>query len=250
VFIAFVFLNFYEPFGLYNDKTNTQEEVFINLSIAVFVAYIVLLLLQFVVRELFKVNNFTVLSLFFWFLFESVIVASVWFVLDVITGEYSGDLLDVWLFNFLGYVLVFAIPYFLYAGYVYFIDKIKVLSDDKMGDQMDREFVLKDENEKTTLTLNVDNLLFIQSADNYIEVNYLKNEEVVNTLLRNTLKNIESVFANSPVLRCHRSFIINTKKVELARTTSSGYQICLNRVPEVTIPVSKSYISELKKYLK
>ena len=248
-FVAFVFLNFYEPFGLYYDQSITQEDIFVKLSLAVFVAYIVLLLLQFVVRELFKVNNFNLLTLVLWFLFESITVASVWFVLDLITGDYAGTLIDVWLSNFLGYVLIFAVPYFLYTAYVYFGDRIKKLSDENAVDGLCRDFVLKDENEKTILTLNVDNLLFIQSADNYVEVNYLKNDKVVNELLRNSLKNVEKVFTNSSVLRCHRSYIINTQKVELARITNSGYQIRLDRLPELTIPVSKSYISELKKHL-
>ena len=101
VFTAFVFLNFFEPFGLYYQESTTKEDVFIELFIAMTLAFVVLLLSQFVIRVLFNINRFTVVSLFFWFLLEAAFVASVWFVFEVLDKDFTGNLITVWFDNLL-----------------------------------------------------------------------------------------------------------------------------------------------------
>lgn len=48
------------------------------------------------------------------------------------------------------------------------------------------------ENGKETLTILPENLLFIQSAENYVEIHYQSGDSVKKSLLRNTLKSLES----------------------------------------------------------
>jgi hypothetical protein len=248
VFTAFIFLNFFEPFGLYYNESISQEEVFIELSIAMTLAFVVLLLSQFVIRVLFKLNKFNIVSLFFWFLLEAVLVASVWLVFEVLDRDFTGNLLTVWFDNLLAYILIMILPYFLYVSYIHIKDVIKKLEiENKSELNYIKDISLKDENEIVKLVLKTENLLFIQSADNYVEVNFIENGTVTKTLLRNSIKNLETTFINTPIIRCHRSFIVNTNNIELAKKTSSGFKLKLNQVSELTIPVSKSYISEFNK---
>ncbi len=253
VFTAFVFLNFFEPFGLYYDNTITHEEVFIELFIAMTLAFVVLLLLQFVVRALFKIDKFTILSLFFWFLFEAFCVSLVWVIFEFLDEDFSGDFLTVWFENFTAYTLIMFFPYFLYVSYLYIKDVITKLKNETLAKKSKNKpmqnITLKDENNIIKLILKTDNLLFIQSADNYVEVNFLKEGVVTKTLLRNSVKKLEAMFINTPIIRCHRSYIVNTNKVESATKTSTGFNIELSHISGLTIPVSKSYISEFKKFL-
>ncbi len=252
VFVAFVFLNFFEPFGLYYDESISHEEVFIELFIAMLIAFIILLLLQFVVRVLFKINKFTPITLFLWFLFEAIFVAFAWSVLEIIGNDFPDSFLDEVLKNFVAYTLIMFLPYFLFVSYMHVKDVIKKLENENREKIPESNFIkditFKDENDTVKLVLKIDNLLFIQSADNYVEVNFFENGVLSKSLLRNSIKKLETAFANTPVIRCHRSFIVNTNNIELAKKTSSGFNLTLNQVPEVVIPVSKSYISEIKKF--
>lgn len=248
VSFAFIFLNFFEPFGLYYDNSISQEEVFIEIFIAMIAAFVVLLLSQFVIRLLLKLDKFTIASLFFWFLLEAVTVAFVWSVFDIFSKNTTNNLVAVWFENFVGYVLIMGFPYFLYVGYLHVRDTIKNLKNENSTTSLKTEVALKDENNIVRLVLKIENLLFIKSADNYIEVHFLENGILSKSLLRTSIKKLETSFSNTPIIRCHRSFIVNTSNIELTKKTSSGYTLKLNQVSELTIPVSKSYLSEFRKH--
>jgi DNA-binding LytR/AlgR family response regulator len=143
-------------------------------------------------------------------------------------------------------------PYFFYVGYIHIKDVIKNLESERIANQpIDiplQNITIKDENEIVKLILKTEDLLFIQSADNYVEVNFLENGVLSKSLLRNSIKKLETTFINTSIVRCHRSFIVNTHNIVLSKKTSSGFNLILNQVSELTIPVSKSYISEINKF--
>ncbi len=145
------------------------------------------------------------------------------------------------------------LPYFLYINYVYNKDVIKRLEHDNLTntpkDKLIQNITIKDENDSIKLLLITEDLLFIQSADNYVEVNFMKEGLVTKTLLRNSIKKLEPIFVNSSIMRCHRSYIVNTENVAYAKKTLTGFDLKLNHVSKLTIPVSKSYISEFRKFL-
>ena len=248
VAFAFIFLNFFEPFGLYYDNSISQEEVFIEIFIAMLLVFVVLLLSQFVLRLLFKLDKFTIASLFFWFLLEAVTVAFVWSIFDVFSKNITNNLVAVWLENFVGYLLIMGFPYFFYVSYMHVRDTIKSLKNENSTTRSKTEIALKDENNIVRLVLKSENLLFIKSADNYIEVHFLENGILSKSLLRTSIKKLETSFSNTPIIRCHRSFIVNTNNIELTKKTSSGYNLKLSQISELTIPVSKSYLSEFRKH--
>jgi len=209
-------------------------------------AFVVLLLSQFVVRLLLKQEKLTILSLFFWFLLEAATVAFVWSVFDVFSKNLTKDFIAVWLENMVGYLLIMGLPYFFYVSYLHVRDTIKSLKIKNNTDTL--EVALKDENDIVRIVLKTENLLFIKSADNYIEVHFIENGIVSKLLLRTSIKKIETTFYNTPIIRCHRSFIVNTNTIELTKKTSSGYILKLTQLSELTIPVSKSYLSEFRKH--
>ena len=64
------------------------------------------------------------------------------------------------------------------------------------------------------ISLLFSNILYIESADNYIEVYYLDEGHVKTVLIRNTLKTIDSIFKNSSLKRCHRSYMVNIDRIK------------------------------------
>jgi LytTr DNA-binding domain len=83
-----------------------------------------------------------------------------------------------------------------------------------------------------------DKLYYITSAQNYIEIHYKKKEGLARLVLRNSLKAIEeelNLDMNSPLIRCHKAFIINREKV-----------VALNGPIEESIPISRQKYAELE----
>lgn len=253
VAFAFLFVIVFEPFGIHTDGSKNADDIFVEISIAMVVAFATLLISQFALRDLFRIKAFTIFSSILWFVFESVLVAAAWTLLDVIQNNSTENLFEHGVNNLLLFILITFIPYSLYISYIVITDRFKQLKTDKLANpnqsQQNRTFSIPDENAKTQLLVNEYNLLYIQSADNYLEVLYLKDNAVDKTLIRNSIKAVEGIFEGSSVLRCHRSFIVNTAQIELAKKEGSGYLLHLKHVTDRPIPVSKSYQSEIRKVL-
>jgi DNA-binding LytR/AlgR family response regulator len=105
------------------------------------------------------------------------------------------------------------------------------------------------ENKKEDLTLPAADLLFIRSADNYIEVHYLDHETPKMKLIRSTLKNArEDLRHFTAFYRCHRAWIVNLDRVESVTGNSQGYRLLLNGTDTI-IPVSRNLNEELNNRL-
>ncbi len=89
------------------------------------------------------------------------------------------------------------------------------------------------------LTIPSNDLLFIQSADNYIEVNYLKNQLPAKAVIRNTLKQVEEDLQKHPqYYRCHKSFLVNLKRISSFSGNAQGYRLHFQDTA-LTVPVSR-----------
>lgn len=105
------------------------------------------------------------------------------------------------------------------------------------------------ENRAENLTLLISEVLFIQSADNYVEVVYMEGEGYKKKLIRNTLKNIELIIKQySNFIRCHRACIVNLHYIEKLNQDISSHWLTLKKYPD-KIPVSRQYLLKLREAL-
>jgi len=96
------------------------------------------------------------------------------------------------------------------------------------------------------LSLILKDILFMRSANNYVEIHYLEKEQVKKKLVRNTLKNIELQIKPYPnFLRCHRTCIINTHYIDKLNGNCSKHTLSIKGYPK-PIPVSRQYILRIK----
>ncbi len=106
------------------------------------------------------------------------------------------------------------------------------------------EFVSENETEKEKLRLA--NILFVKSADNYVEIYFTEDDTTKKKMLRNTLKNIEMQLKPYPTfVRCHRTCIVNTAHIQKHERGINNYWVMLKNYEE-KIPVSRQYILKLK----
>jgi len=103
----------------------------------------------------------------------------------------------------------------------------------KVPDTQDSKIILTGENRRDFLQIQLENLIAVSSADNYVEIHYLKGSTLQKKLLRNTLKNI--LDQEPKLLKVHRSHLINPYHFKEWKNAST---IILH---EVEIPISKNY---------
>lgn len=106
----------------------------------------------------------------------------------------------------------------------------------------ERHISLIAENEKDYIQLDINDLIYIESADNYSNIVFWKNNKIEKILLRGALKRFEQQLEIFPLIqRCHRSYILNLEQVEHISGNAQGYRISLKNYDAMTIPVARNY---------
>jgi len=109
------------------------------------------------------------------------------------------------------------------------------------------EFV--SDNNTENLVLPVGGVVFMKSADNYVEVVFREGDGFKKKLLRTTLRNIEQqTKAYSNFTRCHRTSIVNTFDVEKLHRKFNNHWLTIKGYPE-EIPVSRQYLLKIKEVM-
>jgi len=105
---------------------------------------------------------------------------------------------------------------------------------------------LKSDYEKDDLSVDVNDLLYIKSANNYIEVFWKKKDKILSQLIRCTLKYAEDAFIDYPfIFKCHRAFIVNINYVKKVEGKSQGYTIYIGG-DKHSVTVSRNFIPQFK----
>ena len=87
---------------------------------------------------------------------------------------------------------------------------------------------LKGDNQNESLTMEADDFLYATSASNYVEIFYKKEDEIKTSILRSTLKKLETQLSDFDELyRCHRAYLINLQQVEKISGNAQGYKLHL-----------------------
>jgi DNA-binding LytR/AlgR family response regulator len=100
---------------------------------------------------------------------------------------------------------------------------------------------LKNASGTTAVEIRREQLVYITSANNYVEIFYINDKQTLTrTLLRQTLTELEKqlVTTNGGFCRCHKAFIINKEKIISIKGNAKSYQLILKDVDK-PIPVSR-----------
>jgi len=92
------------------------------------------------------------------------------------------------------------------------------------------------------LRLFFNDIVYIQSANNYIEISYLENNILKKTLIRSKISSIRNEFPK--LMQTHRSYIINPFHFKQWQNKNSKTELLL--INNICIPVSKSFLEEVK----
>jgi hypothetical protein len=260
VLFAIVFLNLYIPFsdtawfGLGNSETFENTVVFIMSSIGM------LIVSRMLMYRANKLREMTYFEYVVWGILEIIFICAIYTKMTInIFHPVNHTWTDIFSHTLPYCAIALCIPYFMTGMYFAIIDKNKtirllnyeqVVTDEapKQEAQL-QKITLYDNSGTLKMSINVDNLYYIESDDNYIKVWYTNSQgELQQYQLRCRLKTVEDSFKSSKLLRCNRKYIVNMDKVCNFRKESSGYVLELinKAIPE--IPVTKSYNDAILAY--
>lgn len=97
--------------------------------------------------------------------------------------------------------------------------------------------------------VDINQFLYMQSADNYIDIWYKVDSSIQHKLIRNTLVSFEKSNTHPALMKCHRSFIININQVKSIKGNTGGYKLIVEGIKH-EIPLSKKYKNTVLSVLK
>jgi DNA-binding LytR/AlgR family response regulator len=121
----------------------------------------------------------------------------------------------------------------------------KQLSENEEED-LNKTVELVSDNMTENLSFRVQDIAYIKSADNYVEIVYKEVGQFKKKLIRNTLKNIEQQLKPFPdFIRCHRICIVNKQHIDKLNKDYGNHWLTIKDFNE-QIPVSRQYLMKLK----
>lgn len=260
VLFAIVFLNIYIPFSDTAWFGLGQSDMFSGTLLFIFVSILTLIISRTLMYRTRRLLELTYLEYVLWCIGEIVLIGAFYTNLTIeITGGLNERDIEIFGRSLLYGTIALGIPYIISGMYFAIIEKnntIRLMSyENVVTDEVQEQetqihkVTLFDNSGSLKLSVNIDNLYYIESDDNYIKVWYTDNKgELKQYMLRCRLKTVEDSFKGSSLVRCNRKYIVNIKKVSTLRKESSGYVIDLGKEEIPALPVTKTYTDTILSY--
>lgn len=253
VLFAVVFLNIYIPFSNTAWFELGDSVMFLLTIVFIAAAIFILICSRILMYKSKTIFGMTYLTYILWCMMEIILVCSFysWLTINIIGPDGESE----WAIfgrSLLYGTIALGIPYLISGMYFAIIDKNNtirlmnyenVVTDEPIRSESQKHKITLFDNSGTLkLSLNPDNLYYIESDDNYIKVWYTDSKgELKQYMLRCRLKTVEESFRGSALVRCHRKYIVNLSKVSMLRKESEGYVLDLDKDSIPPISVTKTY---------
>lgn len=256
-----LFMAIYSPFSstAWFSLTNIQD---FGMTAAFYlVALAIMLISKLIMYNSQAQVNFNLWKYILWIVAEVIIISIFYthFTYVFVTPS-EESLINIMAKSFGCILLIIAIPYTiltLYAAYKAKAEELQMLQYE-MSLSNESSMVYPslinfyDYNGTLKLTINSDSLYYMESQDNYIKIHYENSGKLCSYMLRSRTKTIEESLADTSIVRCQRSYMVNVMKINHIKKGGKARYIVLSHDDIRPIPVSKSYfknlISKIDKY--
>lgn len=241
---ALVFINIYKPFSSSNWYQVSEFKFFLFSSVIILTGVLVVVISRICMYYYGQKHGITYSSYAVWIIIEIVSMA-LFYTFYTLTLNPERDWMRVFKESVVNTSLVLLLPYFILHLYFSYQEKGRMLRilEQKREEAAAQQSMFSFYDEKNDFKLSVkrNNLLYLESADNYVCIWYLNKGVLAKFMLRNSLKAIEESLIDTHVLRCHRSFMVNFEQVKVIRREKDGIylELGIDKVPD--IPISKTY---------
>ncbi len=259
---ALIFISIYRPFDfdrigdILNAHINISNETIILLSALIMaLSGMAIGAISRLIMGLYtKRHQLTYLGYIVWILGEIGVMATL-FTLFTLFTDIDKSLPELLRNSYVNTALIVLIPYTL--SYIVFVlrDKMRELKALRQQIEKDETVLQKayiqilDEKGEMRLSIRRENLVLIESADNYVCVYYINGDKTKKSMVRNTLSRVTEHLKGTSIVRCHRSYMINLEHAKVLHRDKEGVfiELGIEGVPDV--PISRTYADNVKEWL-
>lgn len=252
-FSVFAFLYVFKPFTLYS-----LQEILLNYTLIIGLitflgSFFFLLIPPLLFKNYFNEDNWTIGRNILFILISILVVGScLWYAAGIYKQEKGIENI-----SYVSYLLYSNLVGVIPVLFVVYLNeknvrekrnrKAKEITDNKFKKGVIKEkesdtIVILSDNKKERLKIVISDLVYVTSQGNYASF-FIKKEEnkTKEKILRVTLTEIIKALKDYPhIIRCHKSYIINTKYVTSLTGNARGYLLKSEYI-DFSIPVSRSF---------
>lgn len=143
--------------------------------------------------------------------------------------------------------LILAIPYTIVWFYAQYkakkeeLELFKVTHKRETMESAHRLIQFRDSQGKHKMSLSEDSIFYIESQDNYVQIFYDLEGKLSSYLLRCSTQKIEEDLEGTGIVRCRRSFLVNTAKIARYGKEHGHLTVTLDHPSGKTITVTPAY---------
>lgn len=143
--------------------------------------------------------------------------------------------------------LILAIPYSIIWFYAQYkankeeLELFKITHKREIIESDHRLIQFRDSQGKHKMSLSEDSIFYIESQDNYVQIFYDLEGKLSSYLLRCSTQKIEEDLAGTSIVRCRRSFLVNTTKIVRWGKERGHFTVTLDHPSGKTITVTPAY---------
>lgn len=219
---SILFMQIYQPFsettwfGFSNRRSLNMTVMFYAVALITLIASKLLLCTSQ------KEKTYPVKTYMVWVASEYLLIALEYFGFTCLVTDITdlSDLLLIFARTLVCVLLILAIPYYTIALYAAYRDKVDELKLFKVthrtvvpGNGNGRMLYLNDSFGKMKMSVQEDAVYYIESQDNYVKIYYLLDGKMSSYMLRCSTQKIEEYLVGTSIVRCRRSFLVNTSKI-------------------------------------
>lgn len=243
---ALLFINIYKPFGAKNWYNVSDFKFFLFSAPIILTGVLVVVISRVIMYYYARKRDISYVNYFVWVFLEILFMSLFYTIFTLsLTANEGRDVIETFRSSMVNTALVLLLPYITLWFYFGWEESKKRLENFEQGDlefeSIPSSISFTDEKGVLRLSVRHGDLLYIESDDNYATIHYTAGGKVKFYLLRNTLKKLEEQLADTPVCRCHRSFLVNFTRVKVMRRERDGIFLEMDADGVKDIPVSKTY---------
>ena len=236
------FFLIFKPFGIVNET----GEWFVDLIIAgfgfIFIA--TMFFMEWVIPKLFPrlFERWTLKKAVIWYAILILIVALNNYIYKGFWNNFQGLSLSGYLIVLGRTISLTFVVFFSFVGITRYLSKNGLINLTNSKNQLIKG------NGNESLACKLQDILFIESDNNYVDIHLCQNAKRTKVVLRSSLKNIEKQLIHplSPLMKCHRRYLINPFQFEIVNNKSREVILSLKEYDDL-VPVSKAFEKGIKK---
>lgn len=248
---ALVFINIYAPFDSRHwlEKPITDWQYLFYSSLVILTGVLVVVISRIIMYYASQRHSLLVWHYLVWVLIEVLFMALFFTLFEKLVLKDEEFFMDLLKIAAKHTALVLMLPYAVLWLYFSWDDKQQqldhLMEHGMMPDNSRNMIPFYDERGGLKFSIKMGSLLYIESADNYVNIFYLDNSKVLRYTLRSTIKRMEEFFAGTETIRCHRSYMVNFERVKMLRKKQHELTLELDAPGSMEVPVSKTYIKNV-----